>query len=77
MTKKILLSAILTLFIPFALIWDHQPAIAALPNGNRIKDPYAILRNGLPIDQKDLRVIQNTLEETSDLVRGSRWPAIT
>ncbi len=77
MTKKILLLAILTLFIPFALIWDHQPAIASLPNGNRIKDPYAILRNGLPIDQKDLRVIQNTLEETSDLVRGSRWPAIT
>ena len=76
MTKKILLLAILTLFIPFALIWD-KPAMAALPKGNRIKDPYAILRNALPIDQKDLREIQNGLEETSDLVRGGRWPAIS
>ncbi|ABX07956.1 peptidylprolyl isomerase [Prochlorococcus marinus] len=76
MTKKILLLAILTLFIPFALVWD-KPAIAALPNGNRIKDPYAILRNALPINQKDLREIQNGLEETSDLVRGGRWPAIS
>ncbi len=76
MTKKILLFAILTLFIPFALIWD-QPAMAALPKGNRIKDPYAILRNALPIEQKDLREIQNSLEDTSDLVRGNRWPAVS
>ncbi len=76
MTKKILLLAILTLFIPFALVWD-KPAMAALPKGNRIKDPYAILRNALPIEQKDLREIQNGLEETSDLVRGGRWPAIS
>lgn len=58
------------------MVWD-KPAIAALPNGNRIKDPYAILRNALPINQKDLREIQNGLEETSDLVRGGRWPAIS
>ncbi|KGG13367.1 MULTISPECIES: peptidylprolyl isomerase [Prochlorococcus] len=76
MTRKILLFAILTLFIPFVFIWD-KPAIAALPKGNRISDPYAILRNALPINQKDLREIQRTLEETSDLVRGGRWPAIS
>ncbi len=76
MTKKLLLLTILTLFLPFALIWN-KPAIAALPTGNRIKDPYAILRNALPIDQKELRAIQNGLEETSDLVRGNRWPAIS
>ena len=58
------------------MFWDN-PAIAALPNGNRIKDPYAILRQALPIDQKDLRELQNSLENTSDLVRGSRWPAIS
>ena len=52
------------------------PAFAALPPGNAVKDPYAILRNALPIEQKELREIQHKLEGTSDLVRGSRWPAV-
>ncbi len=76
MTKKILLLALLTLFIPTGLIWIN-PANAALPTGNRVKDPYSILRNSLPINQKDLRDIQHTLEDTSDLVRGNRWPAVS
>ena len=75
MTKKILLLALLTLFIPTGLIWIN-PANAALPTGNRVKDPYSILRNSLPINQKDLRDIQHTLEDTSDMIRGNRWPAI-
>ncbi len=53
-----------------------DPAIAALPPGNAVKDPYAILRNALPVEQKELREIQHKLEDTSDLVRGSRWPAV-
>ncbi len=76
MTKKILLLALLALFIPTGLIWIN-PANAALPTGNRVKDPYSILRNSLPINQKDLRDIQHTLEDTSDLVRGNRWPAVS
>ena len=76
MTKKILVIAILTLFIPLVIFWDN-PAIAALPKGNRVKDPYAILRKALPIEQKDLRELQNSLESTRDLVRGGRWPAIS
>ena len=75
MVKKILLVMLLSLFIPLGLIYG-EPASAALPTGNRVKDPYAILRNSLPIQQKDLREIQHTLEDTSDLVRGNRWPAI-
>ncbi len=76
MSKKILLLFLLTLLlIPIGLVWS-APAEAALPTGNRVKDPYAILRNSLPIDQKELREIQHTLEDTSDLVRGNRWPAI-
>ncbi len=76
MSKKILLLFLLTLlFIPIDLVCS-APAEAALPTGNRLKDPYAILRNSLPIDQKELREIQHTLEDTSDLVRGNRWPAI-
>ncbi len=75
MKKKILLIAVITLFLFFGF-YGVGPSQAALPTGNRVKDPYAILRNSLPIEQKDLREIQATLEETSDLVRGNRWPAI-
>ena len=51
--------------------------LADLPTGNAVKDPYAILRNALPIKQVELQEIQHKLEETSDLVRGGRWPALT
>ena len=51
--------------------------LADLPNGNAVKDPNAILRNALPIKQFELQEIQHKLEETSDLVRGGRWPALT
>ena len=50
--------------------------LADLPNGNAVKDPNAILRNALPIKQVELQEIQHKLEETSDLVRGGRWPAL-
>jgi peptidylprolyl isomerase len=49
---------------------------ADLPTGNAVKDPNAILRNALPIKQVELQAIQHKLEETSDLVRGGRWPAL-
>ena len=50
--------------------------LADLPTGNAVKDPNAILRNALPIKQVELQEIQHKLEETSDLVRGGRWPAL-
>ena len=50
---------------------------ADLPTGNAVKDPNAILRNALPIKQVELQEIQHKLEETSDLVRGGRWPALS
>ena len=53
------------------------PALAALPPGNAVKDPYAILRNALPMKQTELREIQHKLEDTNDLIRGNRWPAIS
>jgi len=51
--------------------------LADLPTGYAVKDPSAILRNALPIKQIELQEIQHKLEETSDLVRGGRWPALT
>jgi len=51
--------------------------LADLPTGNAVKDPSAILRTALPIKQAELKELQHKLEETSDLIRGGRWPALT
>merc|ERR1712159_215159 len=73
--KKICILALITILFSLGSPWI-DPALASLPNGNRLKDPYAILRNSLPIDQKELRELQNKLEDTSEDLRGSRWSAI-
>lgn len=52
------------------------PARAALPQGNAVKDPTAILRNALPIDAADLQELQHRLEATSDDLRAKRWSAL-
>jgi len=76
MAKKICIIALITILFSLSSPWI-DPAIASLPNGNRLKDPYAILRKSLPIDQKELRELQNKLEDTRDDLRGSRWSAIS
>ncbi|MFZ9952549.1 MAG: peptidylprolyl isomerase, partial [Vulcanococcus sp.] len=53
------------------------PVQAALPPGNAVKDPTAILRNALPIDQAELQELQHRLESTSDDLRAKRWSALT
>jgi len=52
------------------------PAWAALPEGNAVKDPSAILRNALPIQAPDLQELQRRLESTSDDLRAKRWNAL-
>ena len=76
MAKKICILALITILFSLSSPWI-EPVAASLPNGNRLKDPYAILRNSLPIEQKELRELQNKLEDTSDDLRGSRWSAIS
>ena len=76
MAKKICIIALITILFSLGSPWI-KPAAASLPNGNRLKDPYAILRNSLPIDQKELRELQNKLEDTSDDIRGGRWSAVS
>ena len=51
--------------IIFVQIFFINPiaVFADLPNGNAVKDPNAILRNALPIEQKELQKIQHQLEE--------------
>tara|TARA_B100000700_G_C15044308_1_gene857066 strand:+ start:2309 stop:3385 length:1077 start_codon:yes stop_codon:yes gene_type:complete len=75
MPKKRFMIIFFSLFLALEIV-GINPVLAALPPGNAVKDPFAILRNALPIDQKELRELQHKLEDTSDLVRGSRWPAI-
>ena len=55
------------------------PAIAeaALPQGNAVTDPAAILRNALPVNAPDLQELQHRLEGTSDDLRAKRWTALT
>ena len=68
---------ITSVIILHVFIFNPIQVLADLPTGNAVKDPYAILRNALPIKQIELQEIQHKLEETSDLVRGGRWPALT
>ena len=53
------------------------PAQAALPQGNAVTDPQALLRDALPVQQADLRALQHRLEATSDDLRAKRWAALT
>ena len=52
-------------------------AQAALPRGNAVTDPAALLRNALPIDAGDLQELQHRLEATSDDLRAKRWTGLT
>jgi len=70
------LSFILSIVIFHVFLFKPIQVLADLPTGNAVKDPNAILRNALPIKQVELQEIQHKLEETSDLVRGGRWPAL-
>ena len=67
----------LILLLTQVFFFNPTQVLADLPNGNAVKDPNAILRNALPIKQFELQEIQHKLEETSDLVRGGRWPALS
>jgi peptidylprolyl isomerase len=52
-------------------------ALAALPQGNAVKDPEAILRNALPINAPQLQTLQHLLESTSDDLRAKRWKPLS
>jgi len=68
---------LLIIFLLQVFFLKPTQVLADLPTGNAVKDPNAILRNALPIKQFELQEIQHKLEDTSDLVRGGRWPALS
>lgn len=57
-------------------IWGAVPALAALPPGNAITDPAALLRDALPVDQPQLQELQHRLENSSNDLRAKRWNAL-
>jgi len=82
LTRSGLLTRLLALGVGLALtlglsVWVVPgAALAALPEGNAVKDPSAILRNALPVDAPDLQDLQRRLESTSDDLRAKRWNAL-
>lgn len=51
-------------------------AATLLPSGNAITDGQSILRYALPIDNKPVRDLQNSLEDISNHMRGKQWSTI-
>jgi peptidylprolyl isomerase len=51
-------------------------AATLLPSGNAITDGQSILRYALPIDNKPVRDLQNSLEDISNHLRGKQWSTI-
>lgn len=64
------------LLVVMVLLLAASPAAAALPRGNAVTDPAALLRNALPIEQPALQELQHRLEDTSDDLRARRWSAL-
>jgi peptidylprolyl isomerase len=48
----------------------------ALPPGNAITDGKALLRYALPIENKPIRDVQASIENTADALRARRMPAV-
>ena len=71
------LLSLCALLLGASLLAMPSPAQAALPQGNAVKDPAAILRNALPVSAPDLQQLQHRLEATSDDLRAKRWTALT
>ncbi|MGB3534634.1 MAG: peptidylprolyl isomerase [Microcoleaceae cyanobacterium] len=55
---------------------DKPQRESSLPAGNAITDGKALLRYALPIDNREVRKLQQSLEEIATRVRGKRWGPI-
>lgn len=71
-------SLALALFLMLSLLTANgtPPALAALAQGDAVTDPTAILRNALPIDNKPIRQVQESIEDIAKHLRSKRWSPI-
>ena len=74
--RSALIQQLMALMLAVSLLLLPTSAEAALPPGNAVTDPEAILRDALPVQQSDLRDLQHRLESTSDDLRARRWSSI-
>ena len=77
LTRRWLISGLALLLGATLLLAGAAPVRAALPQGNAVKDPEAILRNALPIEAAQLQGLQRLLEATSDDLRAKRWKPLS
>jgi peptidylprolyl isomerase len=73
-----LITALLLIALPLIVLpLSVLPPAFALPQGNAVTDPKAILRNSLPIDNPEVRTLQAAIEDISQQIRANRrWGAI-
>jgi peptidylprolyl isomerase len=71
-----LILQLLAVMLAAVVLLTPSVSWAALPPGNAVTDPEAILRDALPLQQSDLRDLQHRLENTSDDLRARRWSSI-
>lgn len=71
-------SIALALFLILSLftVKGTAPALAVLAQGDAVTDPTAILRNALPIDNKPIRQVQQSIEDIAKHLRAKRWSPI-
>jgi peptidylprolyl isomerase len=68
---------LMTLSLSFSSAAWAVDRVSRLPAGNAITDGKALLRYALPIDNKDMRNVQTSLEDiTTQLRANRRWGAI-
>lgn len=68
----------IALLCAIVLLVGVAPSALALPQGNAIKDPNALLRYALPIENPEVRQLQDSLEDISTQLRANRrWGAVT
>jgi peptidylprolyl isomerase len=83
LAKTSLLALLLvTLSIGLSGAWwdadnDKPSRESRLPVGNAITDGKALLRYALPIENKQVRDIQASLEDIANQLRGKRWSPIS
>lgn len=59
------------------ILVGFEPPVLALPQGNAIKDPKALLRYALPIENPEVRQLQDSLEDVAAQLRANRrWGAV-
>jgi peptidylprolyl isomerase len=71
-----LIPQLLAVMLAAVVLLTPSVSWGALPPGNAVTDPEAILRDALPLQQSDLRDLQHRLENTSDDLRARRWSSI-